>query len=99
VARGFTVRQTVLISYGLTIFFVILGGAIVFTRTRYVVACYLVIFGSIIVAAYKMGMVHEMDVVAKRKGLNDAGSVDADSTVFDPDAVLDVRSDPIPSGQ
>ena len=31
-------------------------------RTRYAIAFYLVIFGSIIVAAYKMGMVHENDV-------------------------------------
>ena len=28
-------------------------------RTRYAIAFYLVTFGSIIVAAYKMGMVHE----------------------------------------
>jgi hypothetical protein len=59
VARGFTVKQTVLISYCLAVFFGILGTTIVFMRTRYVVAFYMVIFGSIIVAAYKMGMIHE----------------------------------------
>jgi UDP-GlcNAc:undecaprenyl-phosphate/decaprenyl-phosphate GlcNAc-1-phosphate transferase len=59
VARGYTVKQTVLISYGLAIFFGLMGVAMVFLRTRYTVAIYLVIFGSIIVAAYKMGMVHE----------------------------------------
>ena len=32
-------------------------------RTRYAVATYLVIFGYIIVAAYKLGMVHERPLV------------------------------------
>ena len=59
VARGYTVKQTVLISYGLAIFFGLMGVAMVFLRTRYTLAIYMVIFGSIIVAAYKMGMVHE----------------------------------------
>lgn len=59
VARGFSVKQTVLISYGLSVIFCLLAWAIVFTRTRYALAVYLVVFGSIIVAAYKMGMVHE----------------------------------------
>jgi UDP-GlcNAc:undecaprenyl-phosphate GlcNAc-1-phosphate transferase len=59
VARGFTVRKTVLISYGLAIGFVVLGGFVAYMRLRYAVAFYMVIFGSIIVAAYKMGMVHE----------------------------------------
>lgn len=59
IARGLTVKQTVLFSYGLAIVFGLLGVAMVFMRTRYAVAFYMVIFGSIIVAAYKMGMVHE----------------------------------------
>ena len=59
VARGFSVKQTVVISYGLSIIFCLLGAAIVYTRTRYAVAIYLIVFGSIIVAAFKMGMVHE----------------------------------------
>jgi UDP-GlcNAc:undecaprenyl-phosphate GlcNAc-1-phosphate transferase len=59
VARGFTVKQTVLISYALAIVFAGLGAMMVYTRTRYAVAIYLVTFGSIIVAAYKLGMVHE----------------------------------------
>jgi UDP-GlcNAc:undecaprenyl-phosphate GlcNAc-1-phosphate transferase len=92
VARGFTVRQTVVISYGLTFGFVILGAAIVFMRTRYVVAFYLVVFGSIIVAAYKMGMVHEKEVIAKGRRINDPNSVTADTAGFDPDNVLEVRN-------
>ena len=59
VARGFTIKQTVIISYLLALGFVVLGAAITFVRTRYAVAFYMVIFGSLIVAAYKMGMVHE----------------------------------------
>ncbi len=59
VARGFSIRQTVMIEYGLSVVFALLGIAIVYVRTRYAVALYLVTFGSIIVAAYKMGMVHE----------------------------------------
>jgi UDP-GlcNAc:undecaprenyl-phosphate GlcNAc-1-phosphate transferase len=68
-ARGFTVRQTVVISYGLAICFVGLGAAIAFMRVRYVVAAYMVIFGSIFVAAYKSGLVHEKTKVAKAKGI------------------------------
>ncbi|MEM1010817.1 MAG: MraY family glycosyltransferase [Planctomycetota bacterium] len=57
--RNLSVRQAVVVSYALTIFFVAAGAMLVFFRTRYAVAFYLVLFGSIIVAAYKMGMVHE----------------------------------------
>lgn len=59
VARGFTVRQTVLLSYALAIFFALLGCMIVFLRTRFAGAVYLFTFGCVIVAAVKMGMVHE----------------------------------------
>src|SRR5213078_429774 len=83
VQRGFTVKQTVLISYGLAIMFGVLGTAIVFTRTRYAVAIYLVTFGSIIVAAYKMGMIHERPTGGRRATLSDA---DADSAAGGVDA-------------
>lgn len=59
VTRGLSIRQAVLVAYGLAIFFVGCGMAVVFMRTRFAVAFYLVIFGCIMVAAYKMGMVHE----------------------------------------
>ncbi|MGA2501973.1 MAG: MraY family glycosyltransferase, partial [Tepidisphaeraceae bacterium] len=92
VARGFTVKQTVIISYGLAVLFVLLGAAIVYIRTRYAVAIYLVVFGSIIVAAYKMGMVHEqVEPVARRPlGTQDAGAL---SGRVEPGAVIDIRSD------
>jgi UDP-GlcNAc:undecaprenyl-phosphate GlcNAc-1-phosphate transferase len=69
VARGLSVRKAVLTNYLLAIAFVLFGTAIVFMRTRYAVAFYLVIFCSIIVAAYKMGMVHERPVVVTRRPL------------------------------
>jgi UDP-GlcNAc:undecaprenyl-phosphate GlcNAc-1-phosphate transferase len=71
VARGFSVKKTVLISYGLAFFFAAAGALIAITRTRYAVALYLVIFGYIIVAAYKMGMVHEKPRVVTRSDLSD----------------------------
>lgn len=58
-ARGLSVKQTVLFLYGSAIFFVLLGASVALMRTRYSVCMYLVVFGCIIVAAYKMGMVHE----------------------------------------
>jgi UDP-GlcNAc:undecaprenyl-phosphate GlcNAc-1-phosphate transferase len=75
VSRGFSVKQTVLISYALAIGFAVLGSAIVFLRTRYAIAFYLVIFGSIIVAAYKMGMVHEKPRVVRRSTLDDDDTI------------------------
>ena len=71
VARGFSVKQTVLLSYGLAIFFGLLGIAMVYVRTRYAIAIYLVVFGSIIVAAYKMGMIHERPLTAVPETLDE----------------------------
>ena len=71
VSRGLTVRKTVLVIYSIAIMFALLGSAIVFIRTRYAIAVYLVVFGSIAVAAYKMGMVHERPRVAKAGGLDE----------------------------
>ncbi len=72
VGRGLTVRKTVLVIYSIAIGFALLGAAIVYMRTRYAVAIYLVVFGSIIVAAYKMGMVHERPrVISKPGGIDD----------------------------
>jgi UDP-GlcNAc:undecaprenyl-phosphate GlcNAc-1-phosphate transferase len=90
VARGFTVKQTVIISYGLATAFVMLGAAIVFIRTRYVVAVYMVVFGSIIVAAYKMGMVHEKPRVVTRRPLG-ADALLSAPTEVEPGQVLEVR--------
>jgi UDP-GlcNAc:undecaprenyl-phosphate GlcNAc-1-phosphate transferase len=90
VARGFSVKKTVLISYGLAIGFALLGATIVFMRTRYAVAVYLVVFGSIIVAAYKMGMVHEKPRVVTRNPL-DADDLGAAAPTIDASTVLEIR--------
>ena len=60
VALVFTpLMRHVAIHYGLAIFFGLMGVLIVYVRTRFAGAIYLMIFGFIVVAAYKMGMVHE----------------------------------------
>ncbi len=89
VARGYSVKQTVIISYGLAILFAVLGCLIAYVRTRYAVGFYLVIFGSIIVAAYKMGMVHERPRLVTRKTLN-APDAMPDQGVVEPSTVLEL---------
>jgi hypothetical protein len=91
VARGFTVKQTVVISYGLSIAFVLLGAAIVFTRTRYAVGIYLIVFGSIIVAAFKMGMVHERVKITTPKSLGTSDAVTQTTSEVEPGQVLEVK--------
>lgn len=88
-ARGLTVKQTVLVSYVLAGLFALLGAAIVYVRTRYAVGIYLVVFGSIIVAAYKMGMVHERLAVATRKPLGSEQPLPAPTV--EPGSVVEVR--------
>jgi UDP-GlcNAc:undecaprenyl-phosphate GlcNAc-1-phosphate transferase len=91
VARGFTVKQTVVISYALSIAFVLLGAAIVFTRTRYAVGIYLIVFGSIVVAAFKMGMVHERMKITTPKSLGTSDAVTQPQMEVEPGQVLEVR--------
>lgn len=92
VMRGLTVRKTVIVSYFLAIGFVLLGSAIVFMRTRYAIAIYLVVFGSIIVAAFKMGMVHEKPmVISQRRPIGSPGV--ATAAPADAKSVLEVRED------
>ena len=58
-----------------------LGVGMVFIRTRYAVAVYLVFFGSIIVAAFKMGMVHERPHVGPAQGLDAPGTATTTATI------------------
>jgi UDP-GlcNAc:undecaprenyl-phosphate GlcNAc-1-phosphate transferase len=90
VARGLTVKKAVLTAYMLAIGFTILGGLIVYLRTRYAMCAYLVIFGSIIVAAYKMGMVHERPVVVEGGKPLGASDLIAPTTV-EAGSVLEIR--------
>jgi UDP-GlcNAc:undecaprenyl-phosphate GlcNAc-1-phosphate transferase len=92
VARGLTVRKAVVLSYVLSIFFVMCGAAIVFMRTRYAVAFYLWIFGSIMVAAYKMGMVHERPLVVTRRSI-DRSDVVAPAAPVESGTVLEIREE------
>lgn len=93
VARGFSVKQTVLISYGLACFFGLLGISMLFMRTRYAGALYLVTFGSIMVTAYKIGMIHERPATTEAAKLGDT-TVDAfDSGQITPAGVLEIPSD------
>src|ERR1700722_7853838 len=97
VARGLSVRKTVLISYSLSIGFTLLGALIVIMRTRYAVAIYLATFGSIIVTAYKMGMVHEKPTVVAPGSLAN-GMIGSAQSELDGGNVMEVQDDP-PSDQ
>ena len=99
VARGFSIKQTVLISYGLAIFFGLLGASMVFVRQRYAVAIYLVVFGAIIVTAYKMGMIHERPP-GESGGTLDESPAEAFAPELDPASVMEIPepAEPPPSG-
>jgi UDP-GlcNAc:undecaprenyl-phosphate GlcNAc-1-phosphate transferase len=89
-SRGYSVKQTVAISYGLAIFFALMGASIVLLRTRFAGALWLMIFSWIGVAAYKMGMIHERPrVVAQPKDLSSGAPETA--TELEPSAVLEVQ--------
>jgi len=96
VSRGFTVKQTVLISYSLAVFFGLLGISMLFMRTRYAGALYLVTFCSIIVAAYKMGMVHERPATAEATTLGDTTADAFDAGEISPAGVMEIQTEPHP---
>jgi UDP-GlcNAc:undecaprenyl-phosphate GlcNAc-1-phosphate transferase len=98
VARGFTVKQTVLISYGLSIFFALLGVAMVFMRTRYTVMIYMVTFAYLIVAAYKMGMVHERPLVVRRQELGNTSAGETRQVIVEPGTVLVISDEQAGNG-
>jgi UDP-GlcNAc:undecaprenyl-phosphate GlcNAc-1-phosphate transferase len=98
VARGLSVKQTVLLAYGMTILFVVGGGAVAFLRTRYVIAAYLVTFGFMVVTAVKMGMVHERHRAVARKTLDQPTEpAPVRPAEFEPATVIDVRDEAQPS--
>jgi len=92
VQRGLSVKQAVLVSYALTLFFVLCGISVVYLRTRYAFGFYMVLFGCIIVAAYKMGMVHERSVVEKASNLTQGGSQTNNEQTSN-EGVLEIRRD------
>ncbi len=93
VSRGMSVRRVVVLSYGLTVFFVASGALLVFLRTRYAVAFYLVLFGCIVVAAFKMGMVHERPHRRRSEPESGAGAIPQAPGALDP-AMGEERQDP-----
>jgi UDP-GlcNAc:undecaprenyl-phosphate GlcNAc-1-phosphate transferase len=93
-ARGLSVKQAVLVSYGLAIFFGLLGTSMLFMRTRYAVALYLVIFGSLVVVAFKIGMVHEVLAKSEASTLGDQTPAAFQPPVIEPGTVMDIDVDP-----
>jgi UDP-GlcNAc:undecaprenyl-phosphate GlcNAc-1-phosphate transferase len=70
VKRGLTVRKAVLLSYAVAAIFVSFGLVIVIMPTALALGIYLVLFGWIIVAAFKMGMIFQKAPVAANTTLN-----------------------------
>ena len=70
VRRGLTVRQAVLLSYGVAAIFVSFALIIVIMPTPLAIGIYLVLFGWIIVAAFKMGMIFQKAPVIANTTLN-----------------------------
>jgi len=64
VRKGLTVRKAVLLSYGVVAIFVSFALIIVIVPTRLAIGIYLVLFGWIIVAAFKVGMIFQHTVPA-----------------------------------
>jgi UDP-GlcNAc:undecaprenyl-phosphate GlcNAc-1-phosphate transferase len=91
VARGLTVRRAVITAYLLAVAFTVMGALIVYLRTRYALCAYVVIFGSIVVAAYKMGMVHERPLTIS--GGKPLGPSDVIApTMVEAGSVLEIRN-------
>jgi UDP-GlcNAc:undecaprenyl-phosphate GlcNAc-1-phosphate transferase len=57
IRRGFSVRRAVLLCYGLAAMFVTFALLIVVIQTRLAMGVYMVLFGWLVVAAFKMGMI------------------------------------------
>jgi UDP-GlcNAc:undecaprenyl-phosphate GlcNAc-1-phosphate transferase len=71
VRKGLTVRKAVLLSYGVAAVFVSFAVIIVIIPTRLALGIYLVLFGWILVAAFKMGMIFQHTVpTASNKEIN-----------------------------
>lgn len=94
VSRGFSVKQTVILMYGMAIGFAVLGSLIVFLRTRYAVAFWMVIFGCLLVAAYKMGMVHERKAAVEPKRIGEGAAEGATAVESEEAGVIEIVDAP-----
>ena len=78
IRRGFSVRQAVFLSYGLAAMFVSFALIIVVIQTRVALGIYLVLFGWLVVVAFKMGMIFQQRAPA-------SSNVGLNATVIGPD--------------
>ncbi len=67
IKRGLSVRQAVLVSYALTAVFVSFALVIVIIPTGLALGIYLVLFGWLVVAAFKMGMIFQEGLPPRKK--------------------------------
>jgi len=68
VRSGLSVKQAVFVLYAISAGFAIVGASLVFVRMRYVLSVFLVIFGFIVVMAYKVGHRQYLALQAKERG-------------------------------
>lgn len=76
--RGYSVRQVVAVSYGLTAFFVVFGCATMFLRTRYAILVYALVTLLVAAVAVKLGMVRVDDAATGDDESSDAPTERAD---------------------
>jgi len=68
IRSGLTVKQAVLLLYLLAIGFAILGCSMIFISMRFVAAVFLVLFGFLVVTAYKVGHRQHLAIEAAKSG-------------------------------
>jgi UDP-GlcNAc:undecaprenyl-phosphate/decaprenyl-phosphate GlcNAc-1-phosphate transferase len=86
VGPALNVKLAVLALYGLSGMFALLGVSMVFLRWRYVMAAFMVVFGFVIVTAYKAGQRHALAQQLKEMGYaDDAGPKPTDAATPEPD--------------
>ncbi len=69
VDRGYTVRQTVAISYGLSVFYGLVGVGIILIRTRYAAPICLVVAAVTLYLCYRWGFLREPVATEREQGL------------------------------
>jgi len=95
VGPALNVKLAVLALYGLSMMFALLGVSMVFLRWRYVMAAFMVVFGFVIVTAYKAGQRHAHAQQLKEMGYTDDAvqkSTDAAATPESANATLSSTS-------
>jgi len=73
IRSGLSVKQSVLVLYLVALGFAALGGSMIFLRGRFVTMIFMVIFGFIVVTAYKVGHRQHLRQMATDADVPDAG--------------------------